>query len=182
MPSLIETSPCDGRLPRVAGGMILSELPFARITSLSPLKERTRELRSALKSLGLDWPGPGQSIATEGAAIFWTGRDQAFLIGADPAPLEGLAAMTDQSDGWARMRLKGPGAGAVLARLVPLDLRRSAFGDGQVARTGLNHMMAILLYSGAESFDILVFRSMAGSAEHELVQAMEAVAARATLG
>ncbi len=77
------------------------------------------------------------------------------------------------------MRLAGPGTEAVLARLVPVDLRSSVFAEGQVARTGLNHMMAILLRTGDQSFDIMVFRSMAVSAVHELGQVMEAVAIRA---
>ena len=181
MPSLIEKSACDGLLPRVSAGMTLSELPFMRVTSVTPLNGKARALGSELKKLGLGWPGPGQSQTSGHASILWTGMDQAFLIGPDPAPLAGIAALSDQSDAWARMRIKGPGAAAVLARLVPLDLRPSSFADGQVARTGLTHMMTILLRSGADSFDIMVFRSMAGSAVHELHQAMEAVAARATL-
>jgi len=181
VPSLIEKSPCDGLLPRLSGGMTLAELPFTPMTAVAPLNGKARALGAALKEIGLAWPGPGQSRAAGQAAIVWTGRDQAFLIGASPAPLDGVAALTDQSDAWARMRLKGRGAEAVLARLVPLDLRLSAFAEGQVVRSGLNHMMAILLRSGADSFDIMVFRSMARSAVHELHQAMEAVAARVTL-
>lgn len=182
MASLIEIMPCDGLLPKIAGGMVLSELPFARLTSVAPFRGKTRALGAALKAMGLGWPGPGRSCQGKDAAILWSGMDQAFLIGADPAPLEGLAALTDQSDGWARMRIKGAGAEAALARLVPLDLRAHVFAEGQVARSGLNHMMLHLRRSGADSFDLMVFRSMAGSAAHELHQAMEAVAARAMVG
>lgn len=181
MPSLIEKTACDGLLPRTSGGMTLSELPFTQVTSVAPLGGKVRALSAALTDMGLGWPGPGQSRRSGPATILWAGRDQALLLGPDPAPLTGLAALTDQSDAWARLRLKGAGAEAVLARLVPLDLRLSVFAEGQVARSGLNHMMAVLLRSGADSFDILVFRSMAHSAVHELLQAMEAVAARATL-
>lgn len=179
MASLIERSACEGLLPRFVGETNLSELPFARLTSLAPLKGKARPLAAALKEMGLGWPKPGQSLAGAGGAVLWTGRDQAFLIGADPAPLRGLAATTDQSDGWARTRLKGPRAEAVLARLVPLDLRRAVFPDGAVARSALGHMMTILTRSGGDSFDIMVFRSMAASAVHEIVVAAEAVAARA---
>ncbi len=179
--SLIEKSPCDGLLPRFAGGVNLTELPHLRVTSVAPLSGKARALGAALKEMGLGWPAAGRSAAATDAQILWVGIDQAFLIGADPAPLEGLAALTDQSDGWARMRLQGAGAEAVLARLVPLDLRASAFPEGRVARSALNHMMMILLRSGADRFDIMVFRSMAQSATHDLAQAMEAVAARALL-
>lgn len=184
MPSLIEKSACDGLLPRAAGAagaVTLSELAPTRITSVAPLAGQSRALRAALKQIGLGWPEPGRSRAAADSAILWTGLTQAFLIGGDPAALAGLAALSDQSDGWARMRLAGPDAEAVLARLVPLDLRPTVFPEGQVARTGLNHTMAILLRSGGQSFDIMVFRSMAASAVHELGQAMAAVAARAAV-
>ena len=105
-----------------------------------------------------------------------------FLIGAAPEGLAGVAALTDQSDGWARMRLQGPGAEAVLARLVPIDLRVAAFPEGAVARSGLNHMMMVLMREGPQAFQIMVFRSMAGSAVHELAVAMKALTARAALG
>lgn len=182
MPSLIEKTACDGRLPIAAGGVSLQELPFARITSVAPLAGKDRAVGMALKALGLGWPAPGRSVMKGAAGCLWTGCGQAFLIGADPDGLSGLAALTDQSDGWARMRLSGPGAEAVLARLVPLDLRAVSFPVGAVARTGLNHMMMVLTRAEAESFDILVFRSMAASAVHELGQAMAACAARAVAG
>lgn len=182
MASLIEITPCDGLLPKIAGGMVLSELPFARMTSVAPLKGKSRALGAALKAMGLGWPAPGASFGAGDAAILWSGMDQAYLVGTDPEPLQGLAALTDQSDGWARMRLKGPGGEAALARLVPLDLRPEVFPVGKVARTGLNHMMLHLTRSGPDSFDLMVFRSMAASAVHELHQAMEAVAARAMPG
>jgi sarcosine oxidase subunit gamma len=39
-------------------------------------------------------------------------------------------------------------------------------------------MMMVLHRAGPEAFDIMVFRSMAASAVHELQQAMKALAAR----
>jgi sarcosine oxidase subunit gamma len=92
--------------------------------------------------------------------------------------LSNIAALTDQSDGWARIRLDGAGAEVVLARLVPLDLSQGSFGKGQVARTSLGHMMMLVTRTGIAAFDMMVFRSMARTAIHELEQAMKAVAAR----
>ncbi|WP_347310652.1 sarcosine oxidase subunit gamma [Defluviimonas sp. SAOS-178_SWC] len=179
MPSLIEKTACEGLLPVAAGGVALSELRPARITSVAPLAGKERAVGTALKVLGLGWPSPGKSVTKGAATCLWTGRGQAFLIGTDPEGLSGIAALTDQSDGWARMRLAGPGAEAVLARLVPLDLRAEAFPVGAAARSGLNHMMMVLARVDADRFDILVFRSMAASAVHELHQSMAACAARA---
>lgn len=179
MPSLIEKSPGEGLLPVTAAGVTLTEAPPARITSVAPFAGQEKAVAAALKALGLGWPKPGRALAKEGATILWAGRDQAFLIGAAPDGLPGLAALTDQSDGWARLHLDGPGAEAVLARLVPLDLRPAAFPEGAAARSGLNHMMMVLHRAGPERFEIMVFRSMAASAVHELTRAMQALAARA---
>ena len=182
MPSLIETSACDGLLPVQAGGVMLDEAAPARITSVAPFGGREKAVAAALRQLGLGWPDPGRSVRVGGAACLWTGRGQAFLVGTAPDGLEGIAALTDQTDGWARLRLRGPGAVAVLARLVPLDLGAAAFPEGAVARTGLNHMMAVLTREGPDAFGIMVFRSMAGSAVHEIAVAMRAVAARPASG
>ena len=103
MPSLIETTACEGLLPVSAGGVTLSEAAPAPITSVAPFRGKERAVATALKKLGLGWPGPGQSLRSGGAACLWTGRDQAFLIGSAPEGLEGIAALTDQSDGWARI-------------------------------------------------------------------------------
>lgn len=182
MPSLIETTACDGLLPVRAGGLTLSEAPPARITSVAPFSGKDRAVGTALKALGLGWPAPGRSFSADGATCLWTGRGQAFLIGADPVGLDAIAALTDQTDGWARMRLAGPAAEAVLARLVPLDLRPAAFPEGAVARSGLNHMTMILGREGPDAFQIMVFRSMAASAVREISVAMDACAARSKLG
>ncbi|MCV2873608.1 sarcosine oxidase subunit gamma [Defluviimonas sp. WL0050] len=179
MPSLIAKSACDGLLPLSEGGVTLSEAAPARVTSVAPFAGQEKATDAALKTMGLGWPKPGQSFTKDEAQILWTGRGQAFLISASPAELDGVAALSDQSDGWARIRLEGAGAEAVLARLVPLDLRTAAFPTGSVARTGLNHMMMVLHRAGAETFDIMVFRSMTASAVHELHHAMKALAARA---
>ncbi|MEZ5732894.1 MAG: sarcosine oxidase subunit gamma [Paracoccaceae bacterium] len=181
MASLIETGPCDGLLPMTIGDAQLAETSTGRLTSVAPFNGTAKGVAAGLKTLGLGWPEPGQSVSAKSARILWTGRGQALLFNADPAPLHGLAALTDQSDGWAGLALSGPDAEAVLARLVPVDLRDAAFPVGGVIRTGLNHMMMILVREEMDRFMILVFRSMVRSAIHELSVAMEAVAARAAV-
>ena len=100
-----------------------------------------------------------------------------MLAGPPPAPLA-EAALTDQSDGWAVIRLTGAGCEAVLARLVAVDLRPGHFRRGHTLRTLLFHAPASLTRIGAHGFEIMVFRSMAASAVHELGVAMKSVAAR----
>lgn len=125
-------------------------------------------------------PEPNRFAEKKGARIVWTGREQAFLIGVDAPELEG-AAVTDQSDGWAVLEVSGPAAVDVLARLVPMDLRLTACPVGSALRTQVNHMNTVILRTGDYAFEIMVFRSMARTAWHELETATHMVAARASV-
>ena len=74
--------------------------------------------------------------------------------------------------------LDGPGAEAALARLVPIDLRASAFKQGQTARTMLWHMSCQITRTGTQGYELFVMRSMARTAAHDLHEAMRSAAAR----
>ncbi|MBI1219614.1 MAG: sarcosine oxidase subunit gamma [Rhodobacteraceae bacterium] len=178
MAELIATSATEGLVPVLHGPFTLTDAAPARITSVAPFNGKEKAVSAALKkALGLAFPAPNCALAKAEARIVWTGRGQAFLLDADPAPLAGLAALTDQTDAWAALRLAGPGADQVLARLIPLDLRPAVFADGAAARSALGHMMAVIWREG-DGFVLLVMRSMARTAVHEIAAAMSAVAAR----
>lgn len=179
MSSLASLSPCAGLLPLRHGALVLSEAVPGRITQIAPLRGHEPDAAAALKAMGLGWPAPGRSHAKGETACLWCGRDQAFLVDADPAPLAGLAAIVDQSDGWAVMRLAGPDADEALARLVPVDL--AGLARGRVARSLLGHMPALFRRTGTQEIEVWVFRSMAATAVHEIGTAMCALAARAAL-
>lgn len=178
MPELIAKTPLSGLWPVTHGALSLSEVVYDSILSVAPFAGQEKALAKALKPLGLGFPAPNTLAAKGAARIVWTGRDQAFLINA--ALATEAAAITDQSDGWAGLRLEGPMAAEALMRLVPLDLRLAAFPPGRAARAPLNHMNAVLmrLESG---FEVMVFRSMARSAWAEIAEAMQRLAARQAL-
>ncbi|MGB6310493.1 MAG: sarcosine oxidase subunit gamma family protein [Steroidobacteraceae bacterium] len=84
-----------------------------------------------------------------------------------------LAAVTDQSDGYAVLRLAGPKLRNALAKLVPLDVHPATFKPGDVASTVASHMGVTLwrlddAADGAPVFELAVFRSLAGSFWHAL--------------
>ena len=177
MPELIAKSALDGRVLTL-GGVTLAEVDVGPITSVALFPGEAKAAAKGLKALGLAMPVPNTFTERNGSRIVWTGRDQAFIIGADPAALDG-AAVTDQSDAWAVLGISGPKAVDVLARLVPVDLRLTACPVGTALRTQLTHMNAVILRVGDYAFEIMVFRSMARTAWHEMEATLHMVAARA---
>lgn len=178
MPELIAKSALAGQPALTRCDTTLAEAPAVAMTSIAPFPRAIEAVNAKLAPLGVSFPAPNRQSTGPAARLVWTGRDQAFLLGAPAPDLTGLAATTDQSDGWATLTLAGPLATDTLARLIPLDLRDTAFALGQTARTGLNHMSAIVTRTGPTAWEIMVFRSMARTAWHELAEALEMQAAR----
>lgn len=159
------------------GGVVLSESSAGPLTSVAPFAGQAEEVSRAMRDrLGFAFPAPNRFERSASGMAVWTGPGQALVLGVS-VDLEG-AALTDQTDAWAHLVLEGGGAAEVLARLVPLDLRDAVFAEGHAARTLLFHMTATLMRTGAERWEILVFRSMAQSAVHDLTWAMRGVAGR----
>jgi heterotetrameric sarcosine oxidase gamma subunit len=177
VPELIAKSALDGRSVTLVG-VTLAELSVGPISSIAVFPGGAKAVAKGLKTHGLSFPAPNTFVEKKGARIVWTGREQAFLVGVEPMALDG-AAVTDQSDAWAVLGLSGVAAVDVLARLVPLDLRLAAFPVGSAVRSGLNHMNAVILRTGDYAFELMVFRSMARTAWHELETTISMVAARA---
>ncbi|HHX88208.1 MAG TPA: sarcosine oxidase subunit gamma, partial [Paracoccus sp.] len=116
-------------------------------------------VNAVLQPLGLRFPAPGECLAQGGWRLCWAGRETGFLLGgAAPAGLRAHAAVGDQSDGWAGLRLEGEDCVDVLARLVPLDLRPASFAPGSSLRAPLKQMPALFVRVSGQTFDIFVFR------------------------
>ena len=172
MPNLIAISPLVGQAPVTLAATRLEQAHLGQITSIACFPGCNAEVATKLGS----FPSPN----TVAANLIWTGPDQAFLLGEAP-DLTGLAATTDQSGAWAAFRLTGPKAADALMRLYPLDLRATQFPPQTCARAPLGHMQSVLVRE-ADSFLILIFRSMARTAWHEIETALHALEARATAG
>lgn len=180
MVRLVELSPCAGLLPVTIGSLTLTEVDPGPAHALAPYAGKTDAVERLLKStLGIGFPPPNQSEISGSVRLLWAGRGRALLLGAPvPEGVAALAAVTDQSDASAVVEVAGPAAEAVLARLVPIDLRARVFAEGQTARTLVGHMTAQVTRTGAARFEIMAFRSMAATLVHELTQAARGVAAR----
>lgn len=180
MVELIVKTPCDGLLPISVGGTKLTEENPGVMTTIAPYIGQDKAMTAALKAAhGMDAPGVNRATGKQGARAIWFGQRMVLLQGPEPdKTLARHAALADQSDAWAVVRLDGAGAADVLARLTPIDLRGSVFKRGHTARTELKHMMASITRLGDQSFQIMVFRAFAKTLVHDLKISMEGVAAR----
>lgn len=178
MPELIAKTALAGKTLVVAG-TVLAEVDHGVFCSIAPYPGQRDAVGDVLKALGFGFPAVNSFTMQGQAMIAWAGREQAFLIGVDCPDLSGLAAVTDQSGGWVSLSLQGPLAVQALARYVPMDLRLSAFPVGAAARTPLYHMSMVLLRVAEDGFRLMLFRSMARTAWHDIEVALKTLAARA---
>ena len=180
MAELIALSPLGNADPLAIGRCTLSEVDPGPMTSIAPFRGKDGEVSKALrKSHKIDWPGPNETTLSGKTRCIWFGREMALLTGASlDDDFAKHAALTDHSDAWVCVALEGSDAEAVLARLVPVDLRIAHFKVDQTARTMLGHMNSSFTRTAEYAFLIMVFRSMASTLVHDLQIAMESVAAR----
>jgi methylglutamate dehydrogenase subunit D len=93
--------------------------------------------------------------------------------------LDGLASISDQSDGLIVVGVSGPNVRDALCKLVPIDIHPRAFAVNQVAVTIAAHMPITMWRLPDDSnrtptFEIATFRSFAESFRHALAEsAME---------
>lgn len=179
MVKLVARSALAGEEMGAVGGVVLREVDVAEAWSVAPFAGRTGEVDAALRAVGLGFPAPNGVIWAGAARAIWAGRGRALIVGVGiPEGIQGLAAVTAQGAGIAALEVSGAQAEAVLARLVPVDLRAAVFPEGRTVRTMVNHMAAQVSRVGAEAFEIMVMRSMGHTLVHELRDAARMVAAR----
>ncbi|WP_298257386.1 sarcosine oxidase subunit gamma [uncultured Litoreibacter sp.] len=168
-------SAAHGMFPLRLGALSADEAASRPIFSIAPFKGSKVDA-ALVKALGIGLPDAGASTRKGDVEILWVGRGQYFLIGAAAPKLP--AAVTDQSDAWCSVRLAGEEAGAVMARLCPVQLDQ--LQEGQVVRSLVGHMSAIIVKRSG-GFEVMVFRAFAKTLADELRAAMVSVNAQAAL-
>ncbi len=177
MAELAAEGPFDTLLP-ASGEATLAALPEVARVAIAPFAGRRETVSEVLHGrIGAALPEPGRA----NGSVTWAGMGQWLINGSKSGQvagwLDGLAAVTDQSDAWAAISLAGAAAPDVLARLVPLDLDPGAFPPGTAARTLLRHA-PLLIIAHEAWFELLVPRSYARVAVRELGMAMRRMAGR----
>ncbi|MEL7254661.1 MAG: sarcosine oxidase subunit gamma [Pseudomonadota bacterium] len=152
---------------------------LAIVNMAVPLGADAKAMRAVKSGYGVDLPDPGKSVETKkGAArLVRLAPDQAFVIFTHRAPdAEDVVAthvkkamyLTDQTDVWTGLAIKGAGALAALERVCPVDLHPDAFAVGDAARTVMEHLGVLIIRTGASEYLLLSASSSAGSFLHML--------------
>lgn len=162
-----------------AAGIVVHERDLQLATVIA-LKGGRAAIAQALQDrFGLALPDGPMRVANGPLAVLGTGprtwlvqRDGGAPLAAELAGLLGTAAVTDQSDGYAVLRLSGPRLRALLEKGISVDLHERAFPPGSVAATSCAHI-GITLWrlddrGGEPVFEVALFRSLAGSFWHFL--------------
>lgn len=143
------------------------------------------KMKSAVKAVtGLGLPKQG-GVETKGdLAVAWMSPDELLIVCAYADAQAHVAALSKSlasvhalavnvSDARSVVRVSGAGARDVLAKLCPVDLSPEAFGAGMMRRTRLAQVAAAFWMSGADTFDVICFRSVADYVFETLAVAAE---------
>ena len=171
---MAETSAFAGCPPVAAAHPQAEARPVAPLATVLVSAWRGQEtaLAGAVRAAcGLDLPPAGRWTEAGGLTAIWTAPGQWWLqrpgrhdLMGELATLAAHAALIDQSDARATLRLCGPGARRILMSLLPLDLHPAAFAPGQAASTLAAHLtVALRQVDDAPSYDLSCLRSYAGS-------------------
>jgi len=169
----------DAAPPRVPEGgavsVVLGERRGLAIAHFAAVG-KARVPRALRERLGVAVPAaPGHAAEGEGRTVLWQGPGRWWLVSARDEPgalLEQLRralperdfAVTDQSHGWACLRVAGPAARELLAQGCPLDLSTPAFAPGCCANSELRGVSIVLhAADDAPTFHLYAQRSLVAS-------------------
>lgn len=146
------------------------------IASITAAKGKSAEVKAAIETAyGVALPSTPERVTGNGIAFIWHGPEQWLAIadrGAGGRDLEvelkpllgGVAAIVDQSDGRAVVRVSGTHVRDVLAKGVSLDLHPSVFKANGVAISHAAHIGIVIWQTDAAPvYEIAMFRSFADS-------------------
>lgn len=165
-------------------GVILSEARPASILEAAAWPGKKAALAAAIADVtGLSLSAaPGAGAVGEEASAFSIGPQRFLVYGKAElaARLEAAVALdtgtvTDLSHGRTALRVAGPAAEWVLAKLFAIDFSLAAFPEKEGRATVHHDIFAQIQRTGADRFDIFVFRSFARSFWRDLCDAAEEV-------
>lgn len=166
-------------------GVVLTETQPGSIVQVTSWPGQGKKLIAAIKAVtGLALPdGAGGGLANESKAAFGFAPGKFLIVDQN----EGLATVfsaaitadigtvTDLSHGRTALRISGPKTEWVLAKFFAVDFALPAFPVGSGISTTHHDVFTQIQRTGAEQFDLYVFRSFARSFWTALCHASEEV-------
>ncbi len=151
-------------------------LPQRSIAGIAAFEDCLVPLQAALGAL----PGPNRQARHDDILYLWAGPETWLAIAEDDPDFDlklakrcnGLAAVTDQSDGRVILQIKGATVRDALAKLLPIDLHPSVFPQDATALTLAAHIPVQIWQSAGEVFELACFRSYAETLYEALSEAV----------
>lgn len=142
--------------------------------SLAPFRGEEVRVQNYLEQIGLGLPQPTE-VRLGSCLILALGQGQWMLQGELPSlgELEGVLALSDQSDAWCGFNLQGSRVCAMLERLVAPAPH--TYATGRAVRTQIEHIGCWVIGLAEDEWQILGPRSSAQSLFEALEHAAEAV-------
>lgn len=166
-------------------GVTLSETHPASIVQVTAWPGQEKAMIAAIKAATkVNLPdGAGGGIATSTKAAFGIAPGKFLIVHFDEQIAETLAkavtvdtgTVTDLSHGRTAIRIAGPKVEWVLAKFFAIDFALPAFPVGTGRSTNHHDIFAQIQRTGAEQFDLYVFRSFARSFWKALCHASDEV-------
>lgn len=159
-------------------GIRIAERRVAAIWQFTAWPDRLAEAgAAAARAAGAEAaPGPGRAAWGEQAALLRTEPMRWLLLAEQPVEQPALEAgdgtLLDLGHARTLLRVEGPAAVELMARMAPLDFRAHAFPDGTVATSAIHEVAATIL-ARESGFDLLVFRSFGRAIAEHLAETAE---------
>lgn len=158
----------------------------AVIASIAAFRDKAKKVADTIEAaLGVTPPTSPCFSSLQPFTCWWVGPDGQWLLTTDSTgpsdlvaklgrELDGLAAISDQTDAWAVLRLDGPRVFEILSEGVPVDLDARRFPPGGVACTRLAHLDIRLRHLHQPGgYELAVPRSNAGNLVGWLAHAVQ---------
>lgn len=156
---------------------IVTLAPQRSMVSIAVYRGRLDPLQDAL---GVMLPVTPHRVTANGVSYLWSGPSNWLAISASDATdfdlemaarTDGLAAVTDQSDGRVVLRVQGDRARDVMAKLVPIDLHPRVFTLPATALTLAGHIAVQIWQTDDGAYELACFRSLAETLYEALIEA-----------
>jgi sarcosine oxidase subunit gamma len=169
--------------PEGAPGIVLRERADLALATIIARRGQSDSVRGKLsEAFGLNAPVAPRRVSAGTVSLIWSGPGQ-WLALARPArapgfvreieeALDGLAAITDQTDGRVVVSVTGPKASLAMAKLFPIDLHPSVFDADHAALTKMA-LINVQIWRDGGGFEIAAPSSYAGSFWTALMHACE---------